>query len=281
VTALPPWRRLLRGALEREGRSAAARLLQLATVGLKAFGAQQSPEPDMGVQQDLNRRASKNLASSTPSSGSAWSRPDPRRASHGDWLGADRQDGGVRRATGLPRRVINTPSPGRRFPPAGSTPGNGSGIGSRNCPFRLFNRHVQGSNQGARGFTGVSAPSIPADRLEVGLFLAGVTSGSSEAAAAIAQQKEATSKGEGGRDHAQGCFDQAGPGDGCRSGGGTGEMAFGAGQGFEQVALPLGKGQGEIDRRTGAALTATNTLWLQRRSVSCLTAKLICTLIPL
>jgi hypothetical protein len=50
-------------------------------------------------------------------------------------------------------------------------------------------------------------------------------------------------------------------------------MAFGAGQGFEQVALPLGEGQGEIDRRTGAALTSTHTLWLQRRSVSCLTTK--------
>lgn len=34
MTALPPWRRLLRTALEREGRSAAARWLQLATVGL-------------------------------------------------------------------------------------------------------------------------------------------------------------------------------------------------------------------------------------------------------
>jgi hypothetical protein len=102
----------------------------------------------------------------------------------------------------------------------------GAELGHKKCRFRLFNRHVQGSNQGDRGSTGVSAPSIPAERLEVGFLLAGVTSGSSEAAAAIAQHKEATSKGEGGRDHAQGCFDQAGPGDGCRSGGGTGEMAF-------------------------------------------------------
>jgi len=164
----------------------------------------------MGVQQDLNRRASKDLASSTPSSGSAWSRPDPRRASHGDWPGADGLDGGVRRATGLPRRVINTPSPS---PPL-STCRINSRQWERNWVTELSIPPIEwacsGLQPGCQGLHRRFSSLHPCRSTRSRPLLAGVTSGSSEAAAAIAQQKEATSKGEGGRDHAQGCFDQAG-----------------------------------------------------------------------
>jgi hypothetical protein len=58
-----------------------------------------------------HRRASKAWASSMESSGSACSTPDPHKDSQGCGSGAGPADGGVRRATGLPCRVINTASP--------------------------------------------------------------------------------------------------------------------------------------------------------------------------
>jgi hypothetical protein len=53
----------------------------------EALAAQQPPDPDMGVEQNLHRRASKAWASSTESSGSIANTPDPRNFSQGRWLG--------------------------------------------------------------------------------------------------------------------------------------------------------------------------------------------------
>jgi hypothetical protein len=77
----------------------------------KLFGAEQPPDPNVCVQQNLQRDASRSASSITDSSGLAFSSPEPRRASHGLAVASPAFGAGESRATTLPRRLMSTGSP--------------------------------------------------------------------------------------------------------------------------------------------------------------------------
>jgi hypothetical protein len=86
-------------------------------------GAEQPPQPHVGVQQSFQRDASNSASSITDASGSAFSSPEPRRTSHAFGAVAPGFAAGVSRATTLPRRLMST----------GSPPTSARRISSRHC----------------------------------------------------------------------------------------------------------------------------------------------------
>lgn len=74
----------------------------------KIATAREPPDPDVCIEQQRQRRASKSRCSSTDCSGGPSSSPVPRSCSHGFALAREAAFAGSRRATTWPRRVIST-----------------------------------------------------------------------------------------------------------------------------------------------------------------------------